>query len=1007
MGYTVDGGARVGFAVPNRVKLLTKKCVLATYSALFLILLATPASAVIVLPGLPTNFEIEVGATANKDTGDPVSFPAFPDPSYVPGTSYDWDTVLDGSLPGPYTHTFPSDGGAPVEVESTGILEATGNLDILDPGADPGDTACNGSNFDTGFGMGAKIDDNPWGGILTGSNNKADACSGAAAVEAVNIKSAGDFPTSGDASFEQLHYVLYNYWTRSFDASGDMTVYQVLRGPTDHEVAGGPEYRCDDILIEFDYDPSGTGVTITSLEWIPDTVGDCEGDGEWVDSGVAVGVGATGFNTDPADEGAGGGNDDTFGESAIDLTASLILPEDECVTFVNEGYITRTGNSSSGSTIDLFGFTDPITINNCTTLAITKAANVDTGEEFTYVVDQAQDGGPVHDDTLTDLNGLGDDTDGTTASITSLIGIGDTHLWDGVIAQIDYALAETILPADWALDNITCTYYDPFVGATIVDQIFPEQDDSTGGFVDDAGPDTFEVPPDLSDNGVKTSCVITNEFQKAAITIVKEVVNDNGGTAVVGDFGLTTSAGGLVFDDNTPNSTAGSTTTYTSNAIIVDPGAYTFSESDIDGYQEGSWSCDGGTSPLTPFGAGGITIAVGDAVTCTISNDDIAPILTLVKEVTAAGGTALPTAWTLNANDGGAGIDISGVTATAAVTNAPVTAGVVYTLSESALAGYTLTSLSCTDAGGDLGVTTGSPTLTLALEDDATCTFVNTRNSAAFTLEKSWAASIAGHVVDLDADGSDAANGQIIDTTATAPSGAVPTNSMTVYSGETVSFSEAFVAPALASNYSTSWSCSDGNTTTMGSTLSDTWSVPDVPAAATCTFTNTIFESDLEVIKTVSGVDDTYAWSFDFALTGGTASLESANASSAGTGNNPGDPVSWNNLIPGTSYTLTETTQTGFDGGVLACVDGAGAAITDTNGADNIVTFEAPLGDDNDPSVTYEVNCAITNTALASDLEVIKTVAGVDDTYAWSFEFALTGGTATVENASPSAGHRQ
>ena len=121
-----------------------------------------------------------------------------------------------------------------------------------------------------------------------------------------------------------------------------------------------------------------------------------------------------------------------------------------------------------------------------------------------------------------------------------------------------------------------------------------------------------------------------------------------------------------------------------------------------------------------------------------------------------------------------------------------------------------------------------------------------------------------------------------------------------------------------------------------------------------------------------------------------------------GTGNEAGNAVSWNDLIPGTSYTLTETTQTGFDGGVLACVDGAGAAITDTNGADNIVTFEAPLGDDNDPSVTYEVNCAITNTALPSDLEVTKTVE-TNAAAGWSFAFDLTP-SATVGEASPATG---
>ncbi|WP_299881457.1 cellulose binding domain-containing protein [uncultured Cocleimonas sp.] len=110
-----------------------------------------------------------------------------------------------------------------------------------------------------------------------------------------------------------------------------------------------------------------------------------------------------------------------------------------------------------------------------------------------------------------------------------------------------------------------------------------------------------------------------------SLTIVKEVVNDNGGTAVVSDFGLTTNAGALTFDTGSPN---GITTTYTSSPISVNEGTYSLVESDVTDYTEGTWSCTGATGTVVDtFNAGSVEIASGENVTCTIVNNDIAPIV--------------------------------------------------------------------------------------------------------------------------------------------------------------------------------------------------------------------------------------------------------------------------------------------------------------------------------------------------------------------------------------------
>ena len=112
------------------------------------------------------------------------------------------------------------------------------------------------------------------------------------------------------------------------------------------------------------------------------------------------------------------------------------------------------------------------------------------------------------------------------------------------------------------------------------------------------------------------------------LTIVKQVVNDDGGTATVDDFSITTNADTLVFD---AGSTVGNTTTYISAQLTgLTAGDYTLVEADVAGYAEGSWSCipdvGGGA-----FDSGSVLLPPGEAVTCSIINDDIVPAITVTK----------------------------------------------------------------------------------------------------------------------------------------------------------------------------------------------------------------------------------------------------------------------------------------------------------------------------------------------------------------------------------------
>jgi len=105
------------------------------------------------------------------------------------------------------------------------------------------------------------------------------------------------------------------------------------------------------------------------------------------------------------------------------------------------------------------------------------------------------------------------------------------------------------------------------------------------------------------EDGDTKSCTITNNdvpvVQPTTLTVIKQVINDDGGTQQVSDFPL--------FIDQT-QVTSG-------DVNNVEPGTYTVSETSNASYI-GSFlgDCDA---------TGGVTLADGEAKTCTIINDDI------------------------------------------------------------------------------------------------------------------------------------------------------------------------------------------------------------------------------------------------------------------------------------------------------------------------------------------------------------------------------------------------
>ncbi len=180
------------------------------------------------------------------------------------------------------------------------------------------------------------------------------------------------------------------------------------------------------------------------------------------------------------------------------------------------------------------------------------------------------------------------------------------------------------------------------------------------------------------------------QSRTAKLTVVKKIVNDNGGNNTIPDFHL------FVVGDVLTPVTSGATTTLAA-------GAYTVTESGVSGYQASfSGDCDA---------SGQVTLNPGDEKTCILTNNDIAPSITLIKNV--VGGAALPVQFTMR-------IDGNVVPQN---TSVAVTANSAHTINEDLKAGYHFTSIT----GAGCPASTSTPVV-LNEGEAITCTITNTAN---------------------------------------------------------------------------------------------------------------------------------------------------------------------------------------------------------------------------------------------------------------------------------------
>lgn len=190
-------------------------------------------------------------------------------------------------------------------------------------------------------------------------------------------------------------------------------------------------------------------------------------------------------------------------------------------------------------------------------------------------------------------------------------------------------------------------------------------------------------------NQTKT-CNVINTMPYGTITVTKVVTNDDGGLLTVGSFVL--KIDGVTVTSGNPKNVA--------------LGAHNVSETGVFGYSA-TFSGDCNSS-------GNVTVAAGESKSCTITNNDIAPSIELIK--TVLGGNAAP-------DDFDVSIDGNIVTSGSSISVMANTAHVID--EEATVSGYSFISITGTSFKGVSCPSVLNGTITLLPGDVVTCTITN------------------------------------------------------------------------------------------------------------------------------------------------------------------------------------------------------------------------------------------------------------------------------------------
>ena len=173
---------------------------------------------------------------------------------------------------------------------------------------------------------------------------------------------------------------------------------------------------------------------------------------------------------------------------------------------------------------------------------------------------------------------LDDDADATLLN---------TKTFNAVTANLTYVITEDISNPNYTLTNLVCI-----------------ESGGQNGVASTVNVGTGVATINL-DNGETVTCTYTNTLKQTSLTLIKRIVNDNGGTLTIA--GVTLKVDGNTVVNGTKNN--------------LSAGLRTASEDAIAGYTASTWSGDCAAD-------GTVTLALGDDKTCIITNNDIAPPVT-------------------------------------------------------------------------------------------------------------------------------------------------------------------------------------------------------------------------------------------------------------------------------------------------------------------------------------------------------------------------------------------
>ncbi len=426
---------------------------------------------------------------------------------------------------------------------------------------------------------------------------------------------------------------------------------------------------------------------------------------------------------------------------------------------------------------------------------------------------------------------------------------------------------------------------------------------------------------------VKT-CTITNDDIAPQLTVIKHVINDNGGSATATAFTMTVTG-----SSPSPASFPGAESPGT--AVSLNAGSYSVNETGPGGYASSQTAgCSG-------------SMNVGDVKTCTITNDDIAPQLTVIKHViNDNGGSATATAFTMT---------VTGSSPSPASFPGAESPGTMVSLNAGSY------SVNETGPGGYASSQTAGCSGSMNVGDVKTCTITNDDIAPQLTVIK--------HVIN-DNGGSATATAFTMTVTGSSPSPAS-------FPGAE---SPGTVVSLNAGSYSVNETGPGGYASSQTAGCSGSMNVGDVK---TCTITNDDIAPQLTVIKHVINDNGGSATATAFTMTVTGSSPSPASFPGA---ESPGTVVSLN----AGSYSVNETGPGGY----------ASSQTAGCSGSMNVgdVKTCTITNDDIAPQLTVIKHVINDNGGSATATAFTMTVTGSSPSPA-SFPGAESPGTAVTLNA--------